>query len=61
MNSQNLPTPEREAPNGQMWGPDPHSLNPEILPSCVEISTSNRLSCHVTVFLIYRVRFIENC
>jgi hypothetical protein len=43
-----------------MWGPNPHSLNPEIIPSRVEISISNFLSCLVVVFLIYRVRFIGN-
>jgi hypothetical protein len=45
----------------KIWGPNLHSLNPEILPSRVEISMSNLLSCHVAVFLIYRIRFIENC
>jgi hypothetical protein len=50
MNSQNLPTPERGALGDQMWGPNPHSLNPEIIPSGVEISISNFLSCLVVVF-----------
>jgi hypothetical protein len=55
MNSQNLPTPKRGALGGQIWGPDLHSLNPEILPSYIEISISNHLSCHMVIFLIYRV------
>jgi hypothetical protein len=43
-----------------MWGPDLHSINPKILLSHVEIFISNLISCHVTVFLIYKVRFIRN-
>jgi hypothetical protein len=37
-----------------MWRLDPHSLNPEILHSHVEIFISDLISC------LYKVRFIRN-
>jgi hypothetical protein len=52
MNSGILPTFKRGAPGGQMWGPNLHSLNHEILSPPVEFFISNLLSCHVAVFLI---------
>jgi hypothetical protein len=54
MNSRNLSTLKIEAPGGQMWGPNPHSLNIKIIPSRIEIFISNLLTCYMAcIFNIY--------
>jgi hypothetical protein len=44
-----------------MLGSDSHSLNSEILLFHIEIFISNLFLRHVIIFLIYRLRIIENC
>jgi hypothetical protein len=58
MKSRNLPHLKTGVSGGQMWRPDPHSINPKIIPYHVEIFISNLLS-HGCIFNIYGKIYLE--